>query len=354
MDLIKELHESRKKILCTIVLDKVGEICFERFSIGIRRLLSAGLLFIVLEITELFTLIFIHEPLKPIFISTLISAFAASISFYVVCWCYQYTVDQTEASLRKSSIGNNVERKLIDQIRKLTNLRNQILTSIVSTLLVLSILYVIQLKIGPPFNCNTSASFVTIGFASLGMGQGGYWAIFLPFLTTILRNGDISEIVKTPLYPEKTPYLIAVSKIYSAYAMWDSFMVTLCLIGLFALGIRTDQSSFLNPIFLIILGYMITSWTFLYPQYNIAKIIKRSKDDTLLQIEHESQILYKKIDKMQNSDFERLKLLMELHKNVSKGSIAITGLWSYISSMVTPTLVAVVSTLIKNSYIKNP
>lgn len=349
MELIKELRECGKRVLSTIVLDKLGEIYFKRFSIGIRRVLSAGMLFIIFEIIELFILILIHEPLQPVFISTLLSALAATMSLYSVCWCYQYTVDQTVASIRKSSIGNNVENRLIDQLRKLTNLRNQILASIVSTILVLSILYVIELKIGLSFNCNTSASFVTIGIASLGMGQGGYWAIVLPLLTKVLRDGDISEIVKNPLYPEKTPYLIAVSKMYSVYAMWDSFMVTLCLIGLFALGFRFDRGSFLNPIFLIILGYIITSWTFLYPQYNIAKIVKHSREDTLLQIEHESQILYKKIDKLENSDFERLKLLMELHKNVSKGSIVITGLWSYISSMVTPTLVAVLSTLIKNA-----
>jgi len=176
------------------------------------------------------------------------------------------------------------------------------------------------------------------------MSQGGYWAIVTPLMTRKLAQGDVLEIGVHSLYPSKTPILVAVSKVLSIFAIWDAVMITLCLIGLFALRPDFNRSSILYLVALVLAGYLVTSWTFLYPQFNLAQVIKRAKENTLLQIQRESNRLYKRLGKLGNADFGRLKHLMELHESVNRAPntvISLSGLRSFFGSLIAPTIVAI-------------
>ena len=354
MELIKEeLHKCGKRVFCNVVVEILtGVSFFNRFSTFWRRILAFFILFFLFEILELVILVSIKQSIQPIFISTFFAAVAASLSFSVVSWCYQYTVDLTLESLRKSKIGENLEKELVDWLRKSVNLRSQLLASIVSIILVLIFFYVIKQKVGPTFDCNVYASFVTLGFATFGVAQGGYLSIMFPLMTRKLKRVEISEIVNNPLCPRRTPFLIATSKIFTAYVVWDAIMVSWCLIGLFPLGYSFNRDNFLYPLILIVAGYIVTSWTFFYPQLNIRKVIKKSKENTLLQIESKINSLYEKIDKLQNADLERFKFLKELHKNVSESSntmISFGRLGLFINYSI-PLLVTVLSAMIANFF----
>lgn len=347
MEFIKEFHECGKRVLCNTVLDELVGRPFKRFDTGIRRILALGLLFLLFEIIELLVLVLIQEPIPPVFVASLIAALVASLSIYVVSWCYQYTLEQVEAAISISALGKTVEKRLVDWLRKAVNPWTQLLTSVVSIILVVLAVYVIEDKVGLPFNCNV-ATFVALSLVTLGMGQGGYWAIMTPLMTRELRRGDVSEIGIYPLYPSKSPILVAVSKVLSVFAIWDAVMVTLCLIGLFALRTDFSRGSILYLAVLVLAGYLITSWTFLYPQFNLAQVVQRAKESTLLQVQRESNRLYEELGKLENVDFERLKHLMELHETVSrepKTVISFSGLRSFLGSLITPTIVAILGVL---------
>lgn len=321
MELIKdELHKCGKRVFCNVVVEGLtgGSNTFW------GRILAFFILFLIFEMIELLILILIKQltpPIstQPIFISSVFAAVAASLSFSMVSWCYQYTVGSTLDSLRKSKIGGNLEKGLVDWLKKSVNLRSQLLASLVSIVLVVICFYVIEQKVGHFLNCSAYAWSVTLSSATFGVAQGGYLSLKFPLMTRELERVDISEIVNNPLCPRRTPFLIATSKIFTAYAVLDAVIVTWCLIGLIPLGYSVYSDNFLCPLIFIIAGYIITSWTFFYPQLKIRKVIKNSKENTLLQIESKINSLYEKIDKLQNADLERLKFLKELHKNVSGG-----------------------------------
>ena len=318
MEFIKEFRGWPQRILCNIILEKLVGWSFKRFDTGIRRILALGLLFLLFEIIELLALLIIQEPIAPVFIASLIAALVASLSIYVVSWCYQYTLEQAEAAISISPLGKTVEKQSVDWLRKTVNPWTQLLTSVVAIILVVLAVYLIEDKVGLPFNCSV-ATFVALGLVTFGMSQGGHWAIVTPLMTRKLRRGDVSEIGVYPLYPSKTPILVAVSKVLSVFAIWDAVMVTLCLIGLFALRPDFSRGGILYLLALVLAGYLVTSWQFLYPQFNLAQVVQRAKEDTLLRIQRESKRLYEELGKLENADFERLKHLMELHETVSRG-----------------------------------
>jgi hypothetical protein len=321
MELIKEeLHKCGKRVFCNVVVEGLtGCSFFNRFSTFWRRILAFFILFFLFEILELVILVSIKESIQPIFISTLFAAVAASLSFSMVSWCYQYTVDSILDSVKKSKIGGNLEKGLVDWFKKHVTLWKQILVSIGSMVLVVIYFYAGQ-KFGYFFNCSVYAWAVTLSCATFGVAQGGYLSLKFPLMTRELEQVDISEVVNNPLCPRRTPFLIATSKMFTAYAVLDAFIITWCLAGLLPLGYSVYSNNFLYPLIVIVAGYIVTSWTFFYPQLNIKKVIKKSKENTLLQIESKTNRLYEKIDKLENADLERLKFLKELHKNVSGGS----------------------------------
>jgi len=346
MEFVKEFHECGKRVLCNIVLGKLAGLLFKQFNTGIRRnlILALGLLFILFEIIELLTLTIIRQPILPVFIVSLVAALVASLSFYVVSWCYQYTLEQVEAAIRVSKLGENVEKRLADWLRKTVNPWIQLSTSVMLIILVTLAVYVIEQKVGLPFINWNFATFVAVSIVTFGMGQSGYWAVITPLITRELRRSDISEIRVYPLYPNKTPFLVAVSKVLSVFAIWDAVMVTLCLIGLFALRLDFSKGNALYFLMLVFVGYLVTSWTFLYPQFNLTQVVQRAKEKTLHQIQHESSRLYEEPDKLENADIERLKHLMEIHEIVRKSPntvIGFSGLRSFIVSLITPTIVSV-------------
>ena len=316
MELIKdELHKCGKRVFCNVVVERLtgGRNTFW------RRILAFFTLFFLFEILELLILVSIKQLTPLIFISSVFAAVAASLSFPVVSWGYQYTVDSTLDSLRKSKIGGNLEKGLVDWLKKYVNLWMQILVSFLFIILIVIYFYVIEQKVGLLFNCSFSAWSVTLSFATFGVAQGCYLSIIYPLMTRELKRVEISEIVNNPLFPRRTPFLIATSKIFTAYVFCEGFMTTWCLIGLLPLVYSVNSDNFLYPLIVIVAGYIVTSWTFFYPQLNIREVIKKSKENTLLQIESKINSLYEKIDKLENADLERLKFLKELHKNVSGG-----------------------------------
>jgi hypothetical protein len=185
--------------------------------------------------------------------------------------------------------------------------------------------------------------------------EGVYWAVVTPLFARGLQRVDISEFGTVPLYPHKTPFLVAMSRVLSVFAILVAVMVTLLLLGLTAFHSYFGTGSILYLKVLVLLGYLLTLWTFLYPHVKLANLVKRGKERTLLRIRHEINRIYEKIDKPESADFELLKHLMGLHETVSKGPntvISFASLRAFIGSIITPTIVAGLSIYWKSIFQK--
>jgi hypothetical protein len=322
---------------------------FKSLETGIRRFLSLILLFLLFEIVEVVILLIIHQPIHPFKLSTLCGAFVPSLAIYVISWCHKYTIEQLEAVFMLAPPSQNVQHRLIVWLKNSVNLWAQLFTSIIATVVVILALYIIKDKVGLPFKTNVPTyTFIVAGIVTFCMGQGAYWALVSPFVTKALRNVDISDIQAYPLNPSKTPLIVALSRILSVYAIWDAIMVTLCLIGLFALRPDFSSGGIFYVLALVFMGYLVTSWTYFYPRYNLTKIVQHTKESTLLRIQNEIKKLYGTLDKLEKINFERLQNLMELHETVSKVPstiVSLPGLQSFIGSLMTPTVIAIVGLL---------
>ncbi|NQT79227.1 MAG: hypothetical protein HQ555_02390 [Candidatus Aminicenantes bacterium] len=354
MALIKEYREYGKKVLCNIVLDKLASRPFKRFEAKKRRILGLCLIFLFFESIQLLAFVIIQYPILTVFITSLAASLIATLSIYVINWGYYFAYKQLEAVIDVTKITRNVEKRMIDWGRKVINPWAQLFTSLLLTILIIFAIYLIEKNIGLPFNYNIPI-LIEFGLVVFWIGQGVYWAIVAPLITSELKQFDALEINIDPIYPSKSLSLVVVSRALSIFAIWDAVMITLCLIGLFLLKPDFSSGGIFYVLMLIFAGYLVTFWTFLYPQFSLIKIVRREKNNTLFQIQHVSNSIYKKIDKLGNSDLERLKYLMELHENIRKSPntvISFSGLQFFIGSLIVPTIVAILGVLNWESLMK--
>jgi hypothetical protein len=297
--------------------------------------------------TELGALFIIQYPVLPVLIASLAAALVSSLAIYVVSWCYQYTLEEFEIAVNASALGKKVEQRLIVWLGKVANPWPQLLTSIVATAIVIPTIYAIQHNVGLPFDANI-ATFIALGIVTCCMGQGGYWAIVTPIMTRELKECKPSEIGIHSLYPNNTPILVAVSKVLSVFALWDTVMVTLCLVGLFALRPDFNSGGILYIAGLVLVGYLVSSWTFLYTHINLAQVIRRAKENTLFQIQCQVNQLYCEVGQLGEVDLDRLQALTELHGIVSEApntAVSLSGLRSFFGSFLVPAITALIGLL---------
>lgn len=344
MELLKELGVLKERVLCNLVLERIAGWPFRRFEPGMKRFLGLCLLFAIFEASELLVFGIAQISIPRFLIPSILTAFIAALCVHVVGCCYQHTLVELGAVASTPALGSGIEQALVNWLRKATNLWLQLFWSCVVTVVVILALVLMKEKAGLSIAYGPGLLFGT-GLVFFWLGQIWYWAILTPFATRQLRGCDASEIGLDPLYPNETPILVAMSRTLSVYALWHGFVATLCLVLLFTL--RPDFSKGGTPYVLVfvLLSYIISFWTFLYPQFNLAQLVYRGKQHTLLKIRAESSKLYENLDRLEKADFERLENLRGLHDTVSKWRntvVGFSGLRSFIASLIMPALTAFV------------
>ncbi|GAI82120.1 unnamed protein product, partial [marine sediment metagenome] len=102
-------------------------------------------------------------------------------------------------------------------------------------------------------------------------------------------------------------------------------------------------------IVIVIIGYIITSWTFLFPQYNLSKIISKHKKLNLTKISSEIKRIYNNdLEKIKDDNIVRLTNLINLYSSINNQPgtmIDFSGLKLFIGSLMAPTIVAIIGVL---------
>ncbi len=139
------------------------------------------------------------------------------------------------------------------------------------------------------------------------------------------------------------------------YAIWAAIIVSLCIISLLFLVTENNENYRLYIILIVIMGYIISSWTFLFPQYNFSKIILKHKKMNLAKISLEIKRIYNNdLEKIKDNNIVRLANLTTLYsaiKNQPITMINFSGLKLFIGSLITPTIVAIIGILF-SKYLK--
>jgi hypothetical protein len=346
MRLVETFHGIKKRVVCNVLLEFAGWP-FKKLDAQIRRILALGVFFLIFEAIQLVSLLAIQHPIQSVLIASLLGAFVAALCIYVVNWCYRYTCKQFEIALSRSPVSEDIERQISDWLVKATNPWVQILTALVITVIGLTSVYTIDRNIGFPFDVNV-ATYIALGLLGFFGGLGGYWGFVTPLITRVLSRGKLSGSGIDPLHPNKSPILVAISNILSACAGWFAFVISLCLTGVFALRPTFGTGRILYPLLFVFVGYAVSVWIFLYPQLNLARIVRHARDDTLSRIRREINRMYEQLDNLDQEGVERLGDLIELHSTVAKGgntTIDLAALRSFIGSLAVPTVVAIIGVL---------
>lgn len=144
---------------------------------------------------------------------------------------------------------------------------------------------------------------------------------------------------------------MALSKILLLFAAWIAVLITLAVVFIFLMQPHIREYGILYALGAVVVGYMSSAWTFVYSQINLSQIVRRIKENTLLQIQNEINKLYQSLSKLEKPDFERLNSLMELHSTISKrpnSLVDLSTLRTFLGSLLTPTLVTIIGLVDKD------
>jgi hypothetical protein len=343
------------KILANIILYKLFGWPFKKYKINTKRIYSFFLFFFVILTIEslIFKLLKVNID-KTLLVLLFSSSLIGCLSFYVISWAYQYTYLKLKEMGNIPSISERLNKQMLTWVKKITMLWKQLLFSIITITLSLYIINYTSFKLILPFQ-NNIATNIAFSFEIFGLSHGVYWAILTPISTRIIRFSDFSETIFHPIYPNKNTILFQLSKNLSMFAILDAIIVTLCIISSLFLDIENSENYKLYIILIVIQGYIITSWTFLFPQYNLSKIISKHKKMNLTKISSEIKRIYNNdLEKIKDDNIVRLANLTTLYsviKNQPITMIDFSGLKLFIGSLITPTIVAIIGILF-SKYLK--
>jgi len=338
MDFIVEWRNSRANILVILLLDKIASRFFKSRSLATGRLLATIVLFLVFESLELGILALAQRPLAPILWPSLVMACLGSLFFYSITWAHQFALDYMERIIRPGTLGKNAEGDLIGWIRTWANLRYQYIASVITIAIVLSYGYWNRVFL------DIRDLVVFISLLSWGAGQGFYWGLATPFLTVKIGQ-HLDEVETDPIYPSRSPLLKMLSQQLLVFAVWIAGLITLFIVFAFLMAPQMRTGSSLYVVIATLISYAVSGWTFIFSQYNLSRIVRRIKEDTLRQIQTEINKTFQSLSKLEKSDFERLEKLMELHKTISERAntlIDVSTLRTFIASLLTPTFATLV------------
>jgi hypothetical protein len=338
--LVRLLSEARSKILACLVLDRIGTL-FSRQQAQTKRAARAVALFFVLEFILLVVITLLEgRELPAVILPVLLTSITTAFALYVFVDGFGPIVGQLEPILDDPSSEEHINAVIKDWLTKATSSPLQWFFPSLLTVLGLTALFILQHLPQPPFAISLS-SYVALGLAALAVGHAGYWALVLPTIARQLYQLSARELKVFPLDPGRTPSLLATSRALGKSALLGAVVITLCMVTFFSLRPATTSTSTWSLFLLLVLGYLIASYEYFYPQFHFARIIQREKDHSIHELQATLSKYWARRDTLDNDDFARIDHLLALIKTLEGGkdtTIDFASLRSYLVSLLTPTL----------------
>lgn len=332
MEFVNEWRKSRQNILVILILDGIALRFFKNASLMAGRRLATIAIFCIVEILQLIILAILQRPIQLILSASLVNACIVALCFYSITSAHQYALELWESTLQTASLAKGAQTRLINWLRTWANIRYQIIASIICVIVV--VIYLLALKVV----VNPLDAIVFGTLMALGGGQGFYWGIATPLMTSQLHKSSLNEFAHDPIYPSRSPVLLALSKMLLVFASWIAILITSVIVFTFFMQ---PQIELRYALVAVAIGYISSIWTFVYSQFKLSQIVRKIKENTLFEIQSEIHKIYQVITKSEKADFEHLKCLMELHDTISKRPNSLVDLSTFrafLGSFLTPTL----------------
>lgn len=335
MDFLVEWRKSKENVLVILILDKIANRLFKNYDLNSGRILATVLLFILFEIVQIVIMVLARRPVSMLFTASLTVSAITALCFFSIASSHQYALELWENILQQKSLGNKPQTLLISWLKKSANLPYQIFASTILTIVILWYAFFFDILMNP--------WDVIIYFPLVAMGgaQGLYWGVTTPLMTAILRRTPIFDFAHDPIYPSRSSILTTLSKMLLRFAAWIGVLATLVIIFAILAKPLFSQNGIAYFLVPVGIGYIASGWTFLNSQFNLSHLVRKIKENTLSQIQHEANKLYLELERLEKSDFERFNSLMDLHSTMQKrpNSIIDTSTMSSLLSSLLPPIV---------------
>ena len=135
--------------------------------------------------------------------------------------------------------------------------------------------YLDSLPVAPfPIHWST---YLAMGTAAWVLGGAAYWTLAIPTSARIVESFSADDIGIYKLDPAQTPVLKAYAGLFRLYALSGGAMATLVMLTIVALRPQWGWDTTGLLAIILVAGYMMITYVFLYPQLVLRRLIHREK-----------------------------------------------------------------------------
>ncbi|HEY2974122.1 MAG TPA: hypothetical protein VGJ48_16520 [Pyrinomonadaceae bacterium] len=196
---------------------------------------------------------------------------------------------------------DNSLRDMRDWWKSFLSLRLQIPFVLVIGLLAVWMLH----KLHPHIQIHLGSYFLILIFG-MAVGQGGYCALLIPRLATVIRKIPMRMFW---LYPADTPWVKKISSVFTKLSIANAFIGTCIMFGMLWLKPWESFSAAGIAGAVLVGTWAIVLYSFIYPHFQLGKILKAEQmeqmgqlqkiiDSKSLMPEHPSEDEIKKLNEM--------------------------------------------------------
>jgi hypothetical protein len=340
MERFNHLHA---QILSIRLLDYFS-VLFTHVSEGNKKFLAFITWFYVL-LFMFFSVLFVSNGTLEVYVFPLIlAALVSSLSLYVIDRAYHYCLRNLNEVITSSTFSESVEQRLLEWVDKNVRLRPQIIFSIITSIVLTLLFYVIDFMHGLPFD-TTHIIFFIMFIVVFFVSQGLYWAILTPLIVKVLIDSEQSEIQVFIFNPNQTSIFTALQRIYSFFTLLINLIVTIILLGFLSLKPDFNTGKILIVGFWIVLGYVISFYTSYMPRIWFSDMLEHKVQISLNKIEHFINQRYMDFESLSCEELEELEIIINLHQRIidnTKSKLRVESIISFLGNGIMPTIVAVI------------
>lgn len=160
------------------------------------------------------------------------------------------------------------------------NLWYQIPFVVVVGLLGMGVLLFFETKAGIDFHVG---SYLLMFCCSVALGQGGYCALRIPILASVLGTMPMDLFW---LNPASTPWIRRASTVFTKLSLANAFIGTCILVGFLLLRPWASPVTLAIALLLLLLTWAVVLYSFFYPHYQLGKVIKAEKSLHMMRLEN--------------------------------------------------------------------
>jgi len=178
--------------------------------------------------------------------------------------------------------------------------------------------------------------YIGVFCGMFAIGNGGYCALVIPTLASAASNYRMNLFAYDPA---STTAIRIASAGFGKLALANGIVATLVIALIFTFRPWQGQVTLWIAFAWLLAGWGAVTYSFIYPNYHLSKIISREKQMQLEKLEALIEPYHARLGELSEQELDRMQNMIELRDRIAKAKDTAVdlGAWrDYISSLVLP------------------